>query len=74
MPNPNYQIFVLPPKYVLLVLIIFLLLGLSFRLLTISLQYKYTALIGADLAKSLNVYTEVYISLWYAKKIGFLSK
>ena len=31
-------------------------------------------LTGVDLAKSLNVYTEVYISLWYAKKIGFLSK
>jgi len=31
-------------------------------------------LTGADLAKSLNEYTEVYVSLWYAKKIGFLSK
>jgi len=31
-------------------------------------------LTGADLAKSLNTYTEVYVSLWYAKKIGFLSK
>ena len=30
-------------------------------------------LTGADLAKSLNNYTEVYVSLWYAKKIGFLS-
>lgn len=29
---------------------------------------------GSDLAKSLNEYTEVYVSLWYAKKIGFLSK
>ena len=45
------KIFALPPKNVLLVLIIFLLLGLTFRLITISLQYKYTAFIGADLAR-----------------------
>ena len=31
-------------------------------------------LTGTDLAKSLNKYTEVYVSLWYAKKIGIFSK
>jgi hypothetical protein len=31
-------------------------------------------LTGTDLGKSLNTYTEVYVSLWYAKKIGLLSK
>ncbi len=45
------RIFLLPPKFVLLVLVLFLLLGLVFRLLTLTLQYRYTAFIGADLAK-----------------------
>lgn len=46
------RIFLLPPKFVLLILVLFLLLGLVFRLLTITLQYRYTAFIGADLAKN----------------------
>lgn len=46
------KIFLLQPRYVLVVLLIFLSLGLIFRLTSLTLQYKYTAYIGSDLAKS----------------------